>query len=220
MESVDCVRAHERCVVGAIRVALANEKRNALKREGDSSASMKALIAAAQVKQRAKQNFTGDNLWFLYRPCGSEGYAVDGAPRRVYCGVGGCTERCLGMCAGGSGPFVFAELDKFPNSMVCSPSPSQRRGSSGLTPPVQHGQGGVLSHEGHKRQDLEYTRYGEAAVDTEATIARDTFVGMLETVSRTKDSIGRTTRQAMDCAKHGIAEQVSYMAAVLWRSVI
>nr|XP_024381171.1 protein HUA2-LIKE 1-like [Physcomitrium patens] len=148
-------------------VALANEKRNALKREGDSSASMKALIAAAQVKQRAKQNFTG-----------------------------------------GSGPFVFAELDKFPNSMVCSPSPSQRRGSSGLTPPVQHGQGGVLSHEGHKRQDLEYTRYGEAAVDTEATIARDTFVGMLETVSRTKDSIGRTTRQAMDCAKHGIAEQI------------
>lgn len=48
----------------------------------------------------------------------------------------------------------------------------------------------------------------EAAVDTEATIARDTFVGMLETVSRTKESIGRTTRQAMDCAKHGIAEQV------------
>uniref|UniRef100_A0A7I4A4D8 PWWP domain-containing protein n=1 Tax=Physcomitrium patens TaxID=3218 RepID=A0A7I4A4D8_PHYPA len=149
-------------------VALANEKRNALKREGDASASMKVLIAVAQAKQRARQNSTG-----------------------------------------GSGSFAFAELDKFTNSMVCSPSPSQRRGSSGLTSPVQHGQGGVLTpHDGHKRQDLDYIRHGETAVDTEATIARDTFVGMLETVSRTKDSIGRTTRQAMDCAKHGIADQI------------
>jgi len=56
----------------------------------------------------------------------------------------------------------------------------------------------------------------EPTIDTEATIARDTFVGMLETVSRTKDSIGRTTRQAMDCAKHGIADQVSFRVAVLW----
>lgn len=42
-----------------IRVALANEKRNALKREGDASASMKVLIAAAQAKQRARQYSTG-----------------------------------------------------------------------------------------------------------------------------------------------------------------
>ena len=45
--------------VGVIRVALANEKRNALKREADSSASMKVLIAAAQAKQRARQFTTG-----------------------------------------------------------------------------------------------------------------------------------------------------------------
>lgn len=78
--------------------------------------------------------------------------------------------------------------------MVCSPSPSQRRGISGLTLPVQHGQGGVLTpHNGHKRQDLDYIRHGETAVDTEATIARDTFVDMLETVSCTKGNIGRTT---------------------------
>jgi hypothetical protein len=48
-----------------IRVALANEKRNALKREADSSASMKVLIAAAQAKQRARQYSAGDGCWFV-----------------------------------------------------------------------------------------------------------------------------------------------------------
>ncbi|KAG0604909.1 hypothetical protein M758_9G018500 [Ceratodon purpureus] len=154
-------------------VALANEKRNALKREADSSASMKVLIAAAQAKQRARQYSTG-----------------------------------------GSGSFGFAELDKFTSSMVCSPSPSQRRGSSGLGSPVVGGQGMVLDpHDRHGGWSGGVDeRAGAAsmdpAIDTEATIARDTFVGMLETVSRTKESIGRTTRQAMDCAKHGIAEQI------------
>ena len=114
------------------------------------------------------------------------------------------------MGAGGSGSLGFAELDKFTNSMVCSPSPSQRRGSSGLTSPTQHGQ--AIGSDAHDRHGGVDERAGaasmEAVIDTEATIARDTFVGMLETVSQTKDSIGRTTRQAMDCAKHGLAEQV------------
>lgn len=100
----------------------------------------------------------------------------------------------------------FAEFEKITNSMVCSPSPSQRRGSSRLTSPV--GQAVGIDHAGWNVEERSGLS-AEAAIDTEATIARDTFVGMLETVSRTKDSIGRTTRQAMDCAKHGIAEQVS-----------
>lgn len=102
----------------------------------------------------------------------------------------------------------FAEFEKITNNMVCSPSPSQRRGSSRLTSPV--GQAVVIDHAGwNSGVDERSGLSAEPAIDTEATIARDTFVGMLETVSRTKDSIGRTTRQAMDCAKHGIAEQVS-----------
>ena len=122
---------------------------------------------------------------------------------------------------GGSGSLGFSELEKF--SMVCSPSPSQRIGSSGLTSPVQHGQATAL--DPHDRQggwnggvdEGAGAVAMEAAIDTEATIARDTFVGMLETVSRTKDSIGRTTRQAMDCAKHGLAEQVGLVMRVgLW----
>lgn len=44
--------------------------------------------------------------------------------------------------------------------------------------------------------------------DTEMSVARDTFEGMLETLSRTKESIARATRHALECAKFGIAEQV------------
>jgi len=49
---------------------------------------------------------------------------------------------------------------------------------------------------------------GTLSGDTEAAIARDTFEGMLETLSRTKESIGRASRHAIDCAKYGIAGEV------------
>ncbi|XP_051122303.1 ENHANCER OF AG-4 protein 2-like [Andrographis paniculata] len=42
----------------------------------------------------------------------------------------------------------------------------------------------------------------------EAAGARDAFEGMIETLSRTKESIGRATRLAIDCAKRGIANEV------------
>ncbi|KAL9274069.1 HUA2-LIKE 1-like protein [Drosera capensis] len=43
---------------------------------------------------------------------------------------------------------------------------------------------------------------------TDAAIIRDAFEGMLETLSRTKESIGRATRLAINCAKSGIASEV------------
>ncbi|GLT96590.1 hypothetical protein SLE2022_142000 [Rubroshorea leprosula] len=43
---------------------------------------------------------------------------------------------------------------------------------------------------------------------TEAAVAQDAFEGMIETLSRTKESIGRATRLAIDCAKYGIANEV------------
>ncbi|GAB4842775.1 ENHANCER OF AG-4 protein [Ancistrocladus abbreviatus] len=43
---------------------------------------------------------------------------------------------------------------------------------------------------------------------TDAAIAREAFEGMIETLSRTKESIGRATRLAVDCAKYGIANEV------------
>ncbi|KAL9265204.1 ENHANCER OF AG-4 protein 2-like protein [Drosera capensis] len=42
---------------------------------------------------------------------------------------------------------------------------------------------------------------------TDVVVNRDAFVGMIETLSRTKESIGRATRLALDCAKHGIANE-------------
>lgn len=52
---------------------------------------------------------------------------------------------------------------------------------------------------------------GSLSGGTEAAIARDAFEGMLETLSRTKESIGRTTRLAIDCAKYGIANEVCFI---------
>ncbi|KFK27636.1 hypothetical protein AALP_AA8G409100 [Arabis alpina] len=49
---------------------------------------------------------------------------------------------------------------------------------------------------------------GSLSGGTEAAVSRDAFEGMLETLSRTKESIGRATRLAIDCAKYGIASEV------------
>ncbi|RWW31238.1 hypothetical protein GW17_00004138 [Ensete ventricosum] len=43
---------------------------------------------------------------------------------------------------------------------------------------------------------------------TDAAVARDAFEGMIETLSRTKDSIGRATRLAIECAKYGIVGEI------------
>ncbi|CAA2963396.1 Hypothetical predicted protein [Olea europaea subsp. europaea] len=52
------------------------------------------------------------------------------------------------------------------------------------------------------------TAGGSLSGGTEAAVARDAFEGMIETLSRTKESIGRATRLAIDCAKFGIANEV------------
>ncbi|KAI4385816.1 hypothetical protein MLD38_003809 [Melastoma candidum] len=49
---------------------------------------------------------------------------------------------------------------------------------------------------------------GLLSCGTEAAVARDAFEGMIETLSRTRESIRRATRLAIDCAKYGIAHEV------------
>ncbi|CAF2144818.1 unnamed protein product [Brassica napus] len=49
---------------------------------------------------------------------------------------------------------------------------------------------------------------GSLSGGTDAAVSRDAFEGMIETLSRTKESIGRATRLAIDCAKYGIASEV------------
>lgn len=56
---------------------------------------------------------------------------------------------------------------------------------------------------------------GSLSGGTEAAIARDAFEGMIETLSRTKESIGRATRLAIDCAKYGIANEVGFFVISL-----
>ncbi|KAI3812328.1 hypothetical protein L1987_17035 [Smallanthus sonchifolius] len=80
-----------------------------------------------------------------------------------------------------TGPGIMAQTD----DQLDSAEFEERRSSSGHRPA-----GGSLSG------------------GTEAAVARDAFEGMIETLSRTKESIGRATRHAIDCAKHGIANEV------------
>ena len=68
--------------------------------------------------------------------------------------------------------------------------------------------------------DLESSEKGRKSVgetlsgDTEAAISRDTFEGMLDTLSRTKESVGRASRHAIDCAKYRLAGEVSLIYVI------
>ena len=42
----------------------------------------------------------------------------------------------------------------------------------------------------------------------------DTFEGMLETMSRIEESIGRASRHAIDCAKYSLASEVSSISII------
>ncbi|CAM8999088.1 unnamed protein product [Rhodiola kirilowii] len=67
-------------------------------------------------------------------------------------------------------------------------------------------------HEERVSSDHQSTR-GSLSGGTEAAVVRDAFEGMIETLSRTKESIGRATRLAIDCAKYGIANEVVELLA-------
>ena len=123
-----------------------------------------------------------------------------------------------------------SEPDNMPSTFVHSPSP---RSSSPQNSPMniqtigytqdsvefshtpKHAVASMVETPGISGEEVRASpsqnlSLGEANAggDTEMTVARDTFEGMLETLSRTKESIARATRHALDCAKFGIAEQV------------
>ncbi|CAM6084588.1 unnamed protein product [Calypogeia fissa] len=123
--------------------------------------------------------------------------------------------------------------DKVGTGLATSPSPTQGRGSSRFVSPVQHvpslnpqdapkssgpyaeflspndSVGGRSGRDKTSGAQPSGSRDGEQPIEsTEAAIARDSFTGMLETLSRTKESIGRASHHALECVKHGIAEQI------------
>ena len=68
--------------------------------------------------------------------------------------------------------------------------------------------------------DLESSEEGQKSIretlseDTKATISNDTFEGILETLSRTKESIDRASCYAIDCAKYSLAGEVRLISVI------
>jgi hypothetical protein len=67
---------------------------------------------------------------------------------------------------------------------------------------------------GHGKSPKSRQASGSPSGGTDAAIARDALEGMIETLSRTKDSIGRATRHAIECSKYGIAGEVLFLSLI------
>ncbi|XP_048233919.1 ENHANCER OF AG-4 protein 2 isoform X2 [Ricinus communis] len=156
----------------------------------DSVMSMKNLIAAAQAKRREAhlQHFSFGNpssFLSITDPQGSSPGLVSAQP-----------------FLSGTSFSLQGDLQNFHHR-------------TNLVSPSTHG-GQLESVNQVDAEEIEERRVssghraagGSLSGGTEAAVARDAFEGMIETLSRTKESIGRATRLAIDCAKYGIANEV------------
>lgn len=165
----------------------------------ESVMSMKHLIAVAQAKRKQahSQNFSFGipNSVFMHS---TDGQGASPSPTAV--------QRFLA----GTSNVIPADIQGSYNS------------TSFGTPP-NHGQQCVSQNQ-LDIEEVEERRVssghraagGSLSGGTEAAVARDAFEGMIETLSRTKESIGRATRLAIDCAKYGIASEVGFVACCLF----
>ncbi|KAJ6837163.1 ENHANCER OF AG-4 protein 2-like isoform X1 [Iris pallida] len=155
----------------------------------DSENSMKNLIAAAQAKRRLAQSMS--QLHDSTVPIVTTPPMVSGrspSPVAVVHPIPLDTsfnKDGKGLC---------------PSTSFASPS----------APCRQHTATNRIDHEEYGSKASPACRQfgGSLSGGTEAAIARDALEGMLETLSRTKESIGRATRLAINCAKYGIASEV------------
>jgi hypothetical protein len=154
----------------------------------DSVNSMKNLIAAAQARRNllasGQGNFDGsivDNAALASAPFGLPGLSPS-----------------PGFHVRSASKIAISEGDimQFQDS-ICEPS--QR---VDLKKPAE-------THHEHEKSPKPKQSSGSLSGGTDAAIARDALEGMIETLSRTKDSIGRATRHAVECSKHGIADEVT-----------
>lgn len=158
----------------------------------ESSTSMKHLIAAAQAKRREahSQSLAQPNAFAASVP--TPPAAQERSPNPV----------------SAVQPFSSGNVlqhDKkglYANTSLASPSPQVHQ----LVPQNQID---AEEYEDGRVSSGRRARGGSLSGGTEAVVARDAFEGMIETLSRTKESIGRATRLAIDCAKYGIAGEVS-----------
>ncbi|MBA0740490.1 hypothetical protein Gogos_013686, partial [Gossypium gossypioides] len=159
-------------------------------KNSDSAMSMKHLIAAAQAKRRL-------------------------AHSQQYC-LGNPSSAFLSMSEA-QGASLSPAVQLFP-SVTNNEVQGDGQGFAHRTSITSPSTLGHLSGS-QNQQDTEETEErrassghmatgGSLSGGTEASVARDAFEGMIETLSRTKESIGRATRLAIDCAKYGIANEV------------
>lgn len=153
--------------------------------------SMKHLIAAAQAKRRQaqSQNFSHGNASSLLAP-------PTDMPRRSP-SPALATQPFL---SGSSTVFQPDAQEHYPNTSKVSPSHGHQFPSGNQPVSDEFEETRVSSGNRPPRDSL--------SGGTEAAVARDAFEGMIETLSRTRESIGRATRLAIDCAKYGIANEV------------
>ncbi|KAF4353690.1 hypothetical protein F8388_024259 [Cannabis sativa] len=187
---INDVAVREKSTEPGQRVETGREDRSSLmigSRTPDSEKSMKHLIAVAQAKRKQahSQSF-------------SFGISASAFPTGDFQGRSP-SPTAVQHFLSGSG-----------NSMMVDIQGSAALGS----PPTNVHESASQSQ--HDVEELEEQRAssGNRVVGnslsggTEAAVARDAFEGMIETLSRTKESIGRATRLAIDCAKYGIANEV------------
>ncbi|CAN8252068.1 unnamed protein product [Cochlearia groenlandica] len=153
----------------------------------DSAASMKDLIAVAQAKRKIahSQNSTFGNF----------------NPSFLSMGDTQMKSHSPSIVQNASAAAIPMPLVVQRHQHDSSPSNQGRQSSSGNQNETDDNEERRLS-SGHKSVG------GSLSGGTEAAVSRDAFEGMLETLSRTKESIGRATRLAIDCAKYGIASEV------------
>ncbi|CAN4123790.1 unnamed protein product [Withania somnifera] len=151
----------------------------------DQETSMKHLIAAAQAKRRQAhlQSIHGNTLSAVAPYVESQG----GSPHPAL----------------GSQPLSSGMLHPEVQVLFSRSSPSSEIRQFSLTNPPE-----PEENEEKRVSSGLGAAGGSLSGGTEAAVARDSFEGMIETLSRTKESIGRATRLAIDCAKYGIANEV------------
>ncbi|CAL9073704.1 unnamed protein product [Musa acuminata var. zebrina] len=154
----------------------------------DSTKSMKHLIAAAQAKRRQAQaqSLPPENAIFTLISAPTVIHGRSPSPSSI--------------------PFSTANSSQknMKGTYACTPL-----GSPSAAPQEFSSLNKVELEEYEHRNSPEYRPLGGSlSGGTEAAVARDALEGMIETLSRTKDSIGRATRLAIECARYGIAGEI------------
>ncbi|XP_042512722.1 ENHANCER OF AG-4 protein 2-like isoform X2 [Macadamia integrifolia] len=159
----------------------------------DSATSLKHLIAAAQAKRKLaySQSLSHDNPIPTFISTATVVQERSPSPASAVQTFLSGTTHAMQQDAKG----FYARLS------LASPSPHAHQVASQNQLEHEDPEEGRVS-SGQRAPN------GSLSGGTEAVVARDAFEGMIETLSRTKESIGRATRLAIDCAKYGIANEV------------